>query len=78
MAERMVRAIVWLLLACEARMVTFMVWVCWICGVTSDDVERHRDQQKGNVGPASLINKPRFPPEPRLPPRTPPPPKRTS
>ena len=78
MGERIVRAIEWLLLGLEARMVTFLIWVCWICDITSDSVERHRDQQKGNVGPSSMINNPRFPPEPLLPSRTTPPPKRTS
>ena len=76
MGDRIVRAIVWLLLDVEARMVTFMIFLCWICGITSDEVERYRDQHKGDVGPASMTNNPRFPPEPRLPPKTAPRPKR--
>ena len=67
MGDRIVRAIEWLLLDFEARMVTFMVWLCWILGITTDEVERFRDQQKSGVGPASMTNNPRFPPEPRLP-----------
>ncbi len=78
MGERILRAIEWLLLDFEARMVNFMVWLCWICGITTDEVERFRDRQKGDVGPASMTHKPRFPPEPRLPPRTAPLPKRKS
>lgn len=77
MGDRMVRAIESLLLRFEARMVTFMVWLCWICGITSDEVERCRDQQKDDIGPASMTNNPRFPPEPRLPSRRAPLPKRT-
>ncbi len=76
MGERIVRAIGWLLLGLEARMVTLLTWLCWICGITSDDVERFRDQQKGDVGPTSMTNNPRFPPEPRLPSKTAPLPKR--
>lgn len=78
MGERILRVIEGLLLGFEARMVTFMVWLCWICGISTDEVERFRDQQKGDVGPAPTITKPRFPPEPRLPPRTAPVPKRKS
>ncbi len=69
MGDRIVRAIGNLLLNFEARMVTFMVWLCWICGITTDEVERFRDQQKGDVGPAPMTHKPRFPPEPKLPSR---------
>ena len=76
MGERIVRAIEWLLLGFEARMVTLMAWMCWILGITTDEVERFRDRQKGDAGPASMAHDPRFPPEPRLPPRTAPRPKR--
>ena len=76
MGDRIVRAIEWLLLGFEARMVTFMVWLCRICGVTTDEIESYRERHKGDVGPASTTHKPRFPPEPRLPSRTAPPPKR--
>ena len=78
MGDRIVLAIESLLLRFEARMVTFMIWLCWILGITSDEVERHRDQQKGDVGPASITHNPRFPPEPRLPSKTAPPAKRMS
>ena len=78
MGDRIVRAIEWLLLGFEARMITLMTWLCRICGVTTDEVERFRDRQKGDVGPASTTHNPRFPPEPRLPPRTAPPPKHRS
>ena len=78
MGERIVRAIGWLLLGFEARMVTFMGWMCKICGVTTDEVEHFRDRQKGDVGPTSTTHNPRFPPEPRLPSRTAPLPKRRS
>ncbi len=78
MGNRIIRAIEWLLLDFEERMVTFMIWLCWICGITADDVERCRDQAKGSVGPSSMIIKPRFPPEPKLPDRTAAPPKRRS
>ena len=76
MGDRIVRAIGWLLLDFEARMVTLMIWLCWICGITTDEVERFRDQQKGDVGRTSMSNNPRFPPEPRLPSKTAPLPKR--
>ena len=65
MGERIIKAIGWLLLEFEARMVTFMIWLCWICGITSDDVERVRDGKKSDGGGASTTNKPRLPPEPR-------------
>ena len=78
MGDRIVRAIEWLLLDFEARMVTFMTWLCWILGITTDEVERFRDQQKGDVGATSMPHNPRFPPEPRLPPKTAPLPKRKS
>ncbi len=78
MGDRIVRAIEWLLLGFEARLVTFMVWLCWICGVTTDEVERFRDPQKGDAGRASMTPNPRVPPEPRLPSRTAPDPKRKS
>ena len=78
MGDRIVRAIEWLLLDFEARMVTLMVWLCRICGITSDEVERFRDQQEGDAGPTSMTPNPRFPPEPRLPPKKGPLPKRRS
>ncbi len=78
MGERIVRAIEWLLLGIEAWMVTFLIWMCRICGITTDEVERFRDQHKGDVGPTSMTNNPRFPPEPRLPSKTAPLPKRKS
>lgn len=76
MGDRIVRAIEWLLLGFEAWMITLMIWLCRICGVTTDEVERFRERQKGDDGPASIAHDPHFPPEPRLPPRTAPPPKR--
>ena len=78
MGERIVRAIEWLLLGLEARLVTLMIWLCRICGITTDEVQRARDQQEGDVGPASMSNNPRVPPEPRLPSKTAPLPKRMS
>ncbi len=78
MGDRIVRAIEWLLLGFEARMVTFMIWLWWILGITTDEVERFRDQHKGKVGATSTTHNPRFPPEPRLPPKAPPLPKRLS
>lgn len=78
MGNRIIRAIEWLLLDFEERMVTFMIWLCWICGITTDEVERYRERHKGDVGPASMTNNPRFPPEPRLPSRTAPHSKRRS
>ncbi len=77
MGDRIVRAIEWLLFGLEARLASLLIWLCRICGVTPDEIERARDQQKGNVGPASMTNNPRFPPEPRLPSKTAPVPKRT-
>ncbi len=78
MGDRLVRAIEWLLLGFEARMITLMVWLCRICGVTTDEVERFREQQKGDVAAPSMTPNPRFPPEPRLPPKREPIPKRRS
>ncbi len=72
------RLIEGLLLGFEARMVTLMVWLCRICGITTDEVERFRDRQKGDGAPPSMTPNPRFPPEPRLPPRKAPLPKRRS
>ena len=51
MGKRIIKAIEWLLLEFEARMITLMIWVCWICGITSDDVERTRDEQNVDSGP---------------------------
>ena len=76
MGDRIVRAIEWLLLGFEARMVAFMTWLCGILGITTDEVERFRDQQKGDGGATSMTHNPRFPPEPRLPSKTAPRPKR--
>ena len=78
MGNRIIRGIEWLLLDFEERMVTFMIWLCWILGITTDDVERFREQQKGKTGPSSMSHDPRFPPEPRLPSKTTPLPKRGS
>ncbi len=78
MGDRIVRAIEWLLLGFEARMVALLVWMCRILGVTTDEVERFREQQKGDAGTTSTTPNPRFPPEPRLPPRKAPLPKRRS
>lgn len=64
MGSRIIRAIEWLLLEFEARMVTYMIWLCWICGITSDQVERVREQQKVSLGPATMNHKPDNPPEP--------------
>lgn len=78
MGDRIVRAIEWLLMGFEARMVTLMVWMCRVLGVTTDEIESYRERQKGKLGPASTAHDPRFPPEPRLPSRTAPTPKRKS
>ena len=64
MGSRIIRAIEWLLMEFEARMITLMIWICWICGITSDQVEQFRERQKGALGPASMTNKPDNPPEP--------------
>ena len=64
MGNRIINAIGWLLLEFEARMITFMIWLCWICGITADDVERVRGQRKSSVGDASMTNNPEVPPEP--------------
>ncbi len=66
MGQRIVHAIGWLLLQFEARMVTLMIWLCWICGITTDEVERARDKQKHLDGPASMTDNPQPPAEPRL------------
>ena len=63
MGERIIRAIEWLLLEFEARMVTLMIWICWICGITSEQVEDVRARQKG--APATMTNQPDNPPESR-------------
>ncbi len=70
MGKRIIRAIEWLLLDFEERMVTFMVWLCWILGITTDEVERFRERQKGSTGPAPIAHNPRFPPEPQMPTKT--------
>ncbi len=64
MDKRIIKAIEWLLLEFEARMITLMIWVCWICGITSDDVERVRDEQNVDSGPATMINNPQRSPDP--------------
>ena len=58
MGGRIIKGIEWLLMEFEARLVTFMIWLCWICGITSDDVERARDQKKGKTGPSTMTNNP--------------------
>ena len=65
MGDRIVRGIGWLLLEFEARMITLMIWMCWICGITSDDVERVRDGQKSTTGAAPMTNVPRVADPPR-------------
>lgn len=78
MGERILRVIEWLLLGLEAWMVSLMVWVCRILGVTSDEVELFRERQKDDAEPPSMTPNPRFPPEPRLPSKRAPRPKRRS
>ena len=68
MGGKIIRAIEWLLLEFEARMITLLIWLCWVCGIPTDEVERFRAQQKGDPGP--MTENPRFPPEPRLPAKT--------
>ncbi len=63
MGSRIIRAIEWLLLEFEARMITLMIWICWICGITSEQVEDVRARQKG--APATKTNQPDIPPESR-------------
>ena len=63
MGEKFIHAIEWLLLEFEARMVTLMIWLCWICGITSDQVERAREEQNRALGAASMTNKPDNPPD---------------
>ena len=58
MGGKIIRAIEWLLMEFEARMITLLIWLCWICGITSDDVERVRDQKKGKTDPSSMTNNP--------------------
>jgi hypothetical protein len=70
MGRRIIRAIEWLLLDFEERLVTFMIWLCWILGITTDEVEAYREKQKGKVRRTTTTHNPRFPPEPRMPPRT--------
>ncbi len=67
MGGRIIKGIEWLLLEFEARLVTFMIWLCWICGITSDDVERVRDQKKGKTGPSSMTNNPTMTNNPQVP-----------
>ena len=70
MGKKIIRGIEWLLLDFEERMVTFMVWLCWALGITTDEVEAYRERQKGATGPAPIAHKPRFPPEPQMPSKT--------
>ena len=71
MGGRIIDAIGWLLLEFEARMVTLMVWLCWVLGITSDEVEHFRDwqQKKVKTRPATITNNPPVPPEPSQPPQ---------
>ncbi len=64
MGKRIIKAIEWLLLEFEARMVTLMIWLCWVLGITSDDVERTRAKQNVDVGPATMTKNPQLPPDP--------------
>ena len=68
MGGKIIRALEWLLMEFEARMITLLIWLCWICGITSDEVERFRAQHNGDSG--AMTKNPRFPPEPRLPSKT--------
>ena len=70
MGEKIINAIGWLLLEFEARMVTFMIWLCWLCGISSDDVERVRHERNKDTGAASMTNDPPTPDEPRRPSKT--------
>ncbi len=67
MGGRLIKAIEWLLLEFEARMITFMIWLCWILGITSDEVEHFREQHKAKLGPSLTTNIPPVSPEPRKP-----------
>ena len=60
MGGKIIRVIEWLLMEFEARMITLLIWLCWICGITSDEVERFRAQQDGDSG--AMTKNPRFPP----------------
>ena len=70
MGGRFIKAIEWLLMDFEARMVTFMIWLCWVCGITSDEVARVREAQNAKVERASKTNNSKLTPEPRQPPST--------
>ncbi len=70
MGQRIVNAIGWLLMEFEARMVTLMIWLCWICGITTDEIKRVRDEQDHRHGPAPRNDNRQLPPEPRLPSKT--------
>ena len=68
MGGKIIRAIEWLLMEFEARMITLLIWLCRLCGITSDEVERFRAQQNGDSG--AITKNPRVSPEPRLPAKT--------
>ena len=54
MGNRIIRGIEWLLLDFEERMVTFMIWLCWILGITTDEVERYREMERAGLTDLAL------------------------
>lgn len=64
MGRKIILAIEWLMLELEARLANALVWMCWACGITSDDVERARDAQKRTGRPIVMPRNRNLPPEP--------------
>lgn len=64
MGNRFIDAIGSLLLEFEARMVTSLIWICWICGITTDEIERVREQQLKRVSSPSHTSAAKSPVEP--------------
>ncbi|MFP6745208.1 MAG: hypothetical protein VCB77_08500 [Alphaproteobacteria bacterium] len=64
MGRKIILAIEWLMLELEARLANVLVWICWFCGITSDDVERARDEQKRTGRTVVMPKNPHHPPEP--------------
>ncbi|MFP6741933.1 MAG: hypothetical protein VCD33_09960 [Alphaproteobacteria bacterium] len=66
MGRKIILAIEDFMLALESRMANALVWVCWACGISSDDVERVREAQKKTGRTVVMPTNPHHPPQPKI------------
>jgi hypothetical protein len=66
MGRNIILAIERFMLGLEARMANALVWVCWVCGISSDDVERVRDEQNKAGRTVTMPTNRHHPPQPKI------------